>query len=98
MRIVLRKQRYWPAADGSFPLTVEDMDLVADLHFTRMATHPEIGLTVTLSHLRDREGFYSIEVVQDALEQNGFSLTFISMADLGDIPDQDVISIHFHHF
>ena len=58
---------------------IEEMDDIADRLWLQMVDNPAYGLTsVTLKPMRDREGFYSFEVLQAILQNHGNTMICIN--------------------
>ncbi|CAG2238744.1 unnamed protein product [Mytilus edulis] len=59
-----------PDQHNNFPVTIEQMDELADNMWLNIANDPFSTPSFILPVLRDREGFYTIEVLLAALEHN----------------------------
>ena len=80
-----------PEANGQFPVTVEEMNAAADEIWTAMALNPMLGVTVPLVPMRDREGFYSMEVMQAVLEARGITCVRIQPAVIQHLSGVEVV-------
>lgn len=70
--------------------SVKEMDTIADRLWMQMLKNPSLGLTAELEPMRDREGFYSVEVLKATLEAHGFELNKIDERALVDMCPLDV--------
>lgn len=55
-------------------VSAEYMDMDADSLWIDMGDNPSFGFNIQLEPMRDREGFYSIEVLQSVLQDFGFNM------------------------
>lgn len=85
-----------PAENGSFPVSVHEMDNTADLMWINMIDNPALGILERAEPLRDREGFYSYEVISALLEARGISLARISADAIEDLPPTEVHLLLLH--
>lgn len=67
-----------PTENGNFPVSAWDMDQIADIMWLEMLDNPAFGLLVPAEPLRDQEGFYSFEVIQETLAVKNITLIRIN--------------------
>lgn len=71
-------------------VTVQCMDQVADKLWMEMGVNPSLGFRIPLEPMRDREGFYSIEVIQSVLHDHGFDILPVCYSFLLNLPPVDI--------
>ena len=74
---------------SSFPIGITEMDNVADRLWLRMATDPHHGLLVPVEAMRDKEGFYSVEVLRMALDEKGYEMIQLNPAAISGLSDEN---------
>ncbi|XP_076075834.1 uncharacterized protein LOC143046560 [Mytilus galloprovincialis] len=78
-------------ADGIFPVLIADMDHIADELWLNMAGDPLVPLTFLIPALRDREGFYSGEVIIKTIERRSYSTTRLQHDVLSATEDNEIL-------
>ena len=88
--VALTMPCYLYKKDSFAPVSVQEMDAVSDELWVRMAENPALGLTCMIEIMRDREGFYSVEVLNEILKRKGYCLVQIDHRTLQGLPGKDI--------
>ncbi|KAL3855783.1 hypothetical protein ACJMK2_014983 [Sinanodonta woodiana] len=81
-----------PTEDANFPVSIEEMDLVADLLWIGMAQNPALGVLTKLEELREKEGFYSMEVIEAVLQRHSTECVRIHASVIHALSPEEFIS------
>ncbi|KAL3887374.1 hypothetical protein ACJMK2_027316, partial [Sinanodonta woodiana] len=81
-----------PTEDANFPVSIEEMDLVADLLWIGMAQNPALGVITKLEELREKEGFYSMEVIEAVLQRHSTECVRIHASVIHALSPEEFIS------
>lgn len=69
---------------------ISDLNKIADSLWMDMLINPSYGVTQTGEPMRDREGFYSVEVIRSAQEIRGFEMISLNPQSILGLTSSDV--------
>ena len=76
-----------PDVNNVFPVSVQEIDSIADRMWLNFALDPSVTIHTEIPALRDIEGYYSIEVLTQILEDYGYSLVRLDPNIIDSIDD-----------
>ena len=76
-----------PDVNNVFPVSVQQIDSIADRMWLNFALDPSVTIHTEIPALRDIEGYYSIEVLTQILEDYGYSLVRLDPNIIDSIDD-----------
>ena len=72
------------------PFTIDELNLLADELWVSMLNDPSHGPVIPVEPMRDREGFYSVEVLQSALRRRGYEMLQVNPMTLFNVQPPEV--------
>ena len=71
-------------------IKAKEMDVIADVLWVEMANNPALGISNLIEPMRDKEGFYSVEVLSTLFEQKGYTMSRVDQRTVQGLSPEEI--------